>query len=268
MTKFIAAMDHSGGSTGTVLDRYEAVWNEDNKMKLVNDMRLRMINSPDFTSDNIWGAILYSNSFSRGLHKVLNDKGIMTFLKIDSGCDENGLLKQFPVKQMIEFANQHSVGAYGTKMRSIIKGQQWIKAIVQQQFNIAATVAQAGLMPIVEPEIPIESENKSDLEISLLGELNNALDEYDYKCILKLTPPDNPDTYFSLTKHPKVHKVVFLSGGYTTEEACKRLKLNQDTTASFSRALSEGLYADQTDEEFNERISNNIKLICEASSEV
>ena len=263
--RFIAAMDHSGGSTGGVLDRYQAPWNEHNKMETVHAMRLRMVNSPDFNDKNIWGAILYQDTVTRGMVNILDEKGIDTFLKIDSGCDEDGTLKQFPVKQMLEFAT-NGIGPkiYGTKMRSIVYGTGMIHPVLKQQFTLARTICDYGLVPIIEPEVPIDHPIKGEVEDALMYHLQDFLDEFPGKCILKLTPPEVPNLYHNLTVFPNVERVVFLSGGYSTAEACNKLGLNDNVTASFSRALSEGLYAHQTTEEFNTQISNNIRMIKEA----
>jgi len=265
MSKFIAAMDHSGGSTGGVLERYGCEYTEDNKMDLVHEMRLRMINSPKFTSDNIWAAILYKDSVERGAVDVLATKGIHSILKVDSGCHMNGLLKDFPLDDMIDYAL--AKGCTGTKMRSIIKTPNIMNAVLDQQFELATVISAAGLMPIVEPEIPIEHEMKTMIEEMIARELQNRLDRFEGKCILKLTLPETPNLYLRLSQHPNVDKVVGLSGGYSTVEACNRLALQENMTASFSRALSEGLFAHQTDEEFEDRISSNIKMIVEAGNE-
>ena len=264
--RFIAAMDHSGGSTGGVLERYGQEYTEANKMEKVHAMRLRMVNSPDFNDSNIWAAILYQDTVTRGMVNVLDEKGIDTFLKIDSGCDEDGTLKQFPVKQMLEFAT-NGIGPriYGTKMRSIVKGVGMVHPVLKQQFTLARTIWDYGLVPIIEPEVPIDNPIKAKVESALMFHLQEFLDEFPGKCILKLTPPEVPNLYHNLTVFPNVERVVFLSGGYSTNEACNRLGLNDDVTASFSRALSEGLRYDLTDEEFNATISSNIKQITEAS---
>tara|TARA_R110000822_G_scaffold36470_2_gene102614 strand:- start:444 stop:1265 length:822 start_codon:yes stop_codon:yes gene_type:complete len=273
MSMFIAAMDHSGGSTGGVLDRYQAPYTESNKMETVHAMRLRMVSSPDFNDKNIWGAILYQDTVTRGMVNILDDMGIESFLKIDSGCEESGMLKQFPVKQMLEFAtstdkNGASIGAkiYGTKMRSIVHSIGMVDPVLKQQFTLARTISEYGLVPIIEPEVPIDHPDKELIEDELFKLLEKYLQGKDFKVILKLTPPEIPNLYFNLTTKPNVERVVFLSGGYSTDEACYRLGLNYGVSASFSRALSEGLYADQTTEEFNEQISKNINMITKASS--
>jgi len=262
--KFIAAMDHSGGSTGSVLVRYGVEYTEDTKMDLVHDMRLRMINSPDFIHKNIWAAILYRDSVDRGAVKNLNAKGIEAFLKIDSGCEDDGTLKVFNLDEMIMYALTHN--CYGTKMRSIVKTEQILKTILDQQFEYAEKIYAEDLIPIVEPEVPIDHPKKAELEVILEDELYRSLEKFKGRCILKLTLPETANLYTSLINHPHVEKVVGLSGGYTTNEACKRLTKNSNMGASFSRGLSEGLFFNQTEEEFNEAISKNIKMISEASS--
>jgi fructose-bisphosphate aldolase class I len=262
--KFIAAMDHSGGSTGSVLERYGVEYTEDTKMDLVHDMRLRMINSPNFIHKNIWAAILYKDSVDRGAVKELNSKGIEAFLKIDSGCENDGTLKVFNLNDMIMYALTHN--CYGTKMRSIVKTEQILKTILDQQFEYAEKIYAEGLLPIVEPEVPIDHPKKAELEVILEDELYRSLQNFKGRCILKLTLPETPNLYASLIEHPSVDKVVGLSGGYTTNEACARLTKNSNMGASFSRGLSEGLFFNQTEEEFNKAISKNIKMISEASS--
>jgi|TARA_R110000851_G_scaffold22493_2_gene66481 fructose-bisphosphate aldolase class I len=259
MSKFIAAMDHSGGSTGGVLERYGQEYTEADKMDKVHAMRMRMISTPSFNSKNIWASILYKDSVDRGLAVILNAKDIQPYLKIDSGCNEDGTLKQFPVKQMIEYAIKHE--CRGTKMRSIIKDESMIVPVLLQQFALARVIHSNKLMPIIEPEIPIDHPKKRSLEIMLKEQLANYLATYDGECILKLTLPDIKDLYLELTTYKQCHSIVGLSGGYSTEEACKRLSNNPCMSASFSRALSEGLFANQTEAEFENRIGENISLI-------
>jgi fructose-bisphosphate aldolase, class I len=261
--RFIAAMDHSGGSTGGVLERYKQEYEEEDKMDKVHEMRLRMLNCPDFNSDNIWAAILYQDTVKRGMVSILKTKNIAAFLKVDSGLMPDGTLKQFPVKQMIELAKFHD--CYGTKMRSVVKSRAMIDKVLDQQFTIAKTISDAGLMPIIEPEVPIDHVNKEMVESQLKWELYEHLDLCSHKVILKLTPPEKSNLYHDLTKHRNVEKIVFLSGGYETLEACNRLSLNHDVTASFSRALTEGLFHHQTIFEFNHKLGDNIKNITEAS---
>ena len=269
MSKFIAAMDNSGGSAGGVLDLYEQEWTEENKMERIHEFRLRMINSPNFNSDNILAAIVYKDSVERGVVDVLKDKGIDTFLKIDSGIKEDGTLKQFPISAILNYAKEN--GCTGTKMRSVIDcnmdtAHEQIQAIVDQQFVLANLIHNVGLMPIIEPEISIRHSAKAELELILRGKLLTALEAYEGKCILKLTLPEQPNFYKDL-QLPNVHKIVGLSGGYNTAEACDRLSNNNCMIASFSRALAEGLKYNVTDDDLNAIINNNIKMIAEASNE-
>jgi fructose-bisphosphate aldolase class I len=255
-------MDHSGGSTGGVLERYGQKFNEDNKMDLVHQMRLRMVNSPEFNHDNIWGAILYTDSVDRGLGHKINNKAIRSFLKIDKGCEPNGYLKYFRVDDMIKYALDHE--CFGTKMRSIVTSADVLEMILLQQFALAMPISEAGLIPIIEPEVPIDHPEKEKLESLLEPALHRHLDTFAGKCILKLTLPEKNNLYNSLTRHVSVDRVVALSGGYSTSEACSRLTNQNNITASFSRALSEGLFYNQSDDEFNVHISKNISDICKA----
>tara|TARA_B110000858_G_C17650305_1_gene402345 strand:- start:50 stop:844 length:795 start_codon:yes stop_codon:yes gene_type:complete len=264
MSKFIAAMDHSGGSTGGVLDRYQVPWNEHNKMETVHAMRLRMVNSVGFNSDNIWGAILYQDTVERGMVPILRKKGITPFLKVDNGCEENGTLKPFSVTAMCSYARANRI--VGTKMRSIITELDLIETVVAQQFKLAQAIAHEGLIPIIEPEIPIDHPWKAAMEKVLVIKLATHLSTFEKKVILKLTLPEKTDQYGSLLMYNNVAKIVGLSGGYSTAEACKRLSNHKSMSASFSRALSEGLFADQSKGEFDAKLLKNISMIKEASS--
>ena len=263
MSRFIAAMDHSGGSTGGVLKRYGQAYTEEDKMDKVHDMRLRMVSSPDFNNDSIWAAILYRDTVDRGMVPILRQKGIQAYLKVDSGCADDGTLKDFDISEMVNFAVAN--GCTGTKMRSICHSAH-VDEVLDQQFDLASKIYAWELMPIVEPEVPIDHEHKQGVEVALLHGLKKRLDTFKGKCILKLTLPEQPNMYHDVINHPKVHKVVGLSGGYDTQEACRRLAQNDNMTASFSRALSEGLFHHQTDVEFDMTMSMNIKDIVEAST--
>ena len=264
MSRFIAAMDHSGGSTGGVLDRYQVPWTEHDKMETVHAMRLRMVNSVGFNSDNIWGAILYKDTVERGMVPILRKKGITPFLKIDNGCEENGTLKPFSVTAMCAYARDN--GIVGTKMRSIITEPDLIETVVAQQFKLAQAIAYEGLIPIIEPEIPIDHPLKAAMEKVLVTKLATHLSTFDKKIILKLTLPEETDQYGSLLMYNNVAKIVGLSGGYSTAEACKRLSNHKSMSASFSRALTEGLFSDQSKSEFDAKFLKNITKIKEASS--
>lgn len=280
MNKFIAAMDNSGGSAGGVLDLYGQEWNEENKMERIHEFRMRQINSPAFNSDNIWAGIVYKDSVDRGIVDALKAKGIETYLKIDSGVKEDGTLKDFDVATMALYAANN--GCTGTKMRSLFHTitedtKERSIEVVSQQLFIAQTIIDAGLTPIVEPEIDINMEEEIDtdqgmakisLERWLEHILYERLEQMRGQVILKLTIPhiENKNLYSRLANHPNVKKVVALSGGYSTEEACKRLKQVPCMSASFSRALAEGLKYQMTDDEFHARIEQNILEIVEASS--
>jgi fructose-bisphosphate aldolase class I len=259
---FIAAMDHSGGSTGGVLERYKQEYTEENKMEHVHAMRMRMVSSPDFNRDNIWAAILYQDTVERGMVPILTELSIEAYLKIDSGCESDGTLKEFDVTAMKQYAIEN--GCTGTKMRSIVKDIHMVNAVLEQQFKLAEKIYCWELMPIVEPEVPIEHPRKGDIEQVLVAYLKSKLDTFNGKCILKLTLPEVPNLYRDLMDHPNVHKIVGLSGGYNTQEACRRLTQNEGMTASFSRALSESLFAHQSDDEFDMTMSINIAHIVEA----
>ena len=262
MSRFIAALDQSGGSTPSTLERYGVQYTEDNMMDKIHDMRLRIVNSPAFDDSNISAAILFKDSVTRGMVNILDEKGIDTFLKVDLGCEEDGTMKPFPVKETLDWAT-NGIGPkiYGTKMRSIVHGVGMVHPVLKQQFTLARTIYEYGLVPIIEPEVPIDHPIKGEVEDALMFHLQEFLDEFPGKCILKLTPPETPNLYHNLTVFPNVERVVFLSGGYTTAEACNRLGLNDNVTASFSRALSEGLLHSQTDAEFDARLSQNIQMI-------
>ena len=262
--KFIAAMDHSGGSTGGVLDRYEQTYTEETKMDLIHDMRTRMINAPSFNGDNIWGTILYKDTVLRGVSATLLEKEIVSFLKVDSGVIFSGMLKPFNLGEMINIAKEHR--CVGTKMRSIVYSKDVLEPIVKEQFELAKKIFDNGLIPIIEPEIPIDHMNKSELETMLDASMKAHLGRFKGQCILKLTLPEINGLYSDYSNHPKVVKVVALSGGYSTETACKRLSEQPAMGASFSRALSENLYANQRDVDFNASLAWNIKRISEACS--
>lgn len=258
-------MDNSGGSAGGVLDTYAQEWNDQDKMEKIHAFRLRMMAAEKFNSDNIWGCILYKDSVDRGAVPHLSEMGINSILKVDSGCNADGTLKDFDLAYMIAYALDND--CYGTKMRSVVHKQEDLPAIVAQQFDLGQQIADAGLMPIIEPEVPITHENshKNDIEVQLLELLEQHLETFMGKCILKLTLPEQPKLYDDLINREAVHWLVALSGGYTLDECCSRLRQNI-MGASFSRALSEGLLFHQTDAEFNEKINNNIERIVEAST--
>lgn len=279
---FIAALDQSGGSTPKALKNYgvleEAYSNEDEMFDLVHEMRTRIITSPAFDSAYILGAILFEQTMERqieGLYTadyLAEKKGIVPFLKVDKGLDElsNGVQLMKPIDDLEETlrrANERHI--FGTKMRSVIKEAhpKGIKAVVNQQFEVAKQIIAAGLVPIIEPEVDIYSQDKEKSEALLKAELIhhlNDLPETDH-VMLKLSIPTIPNTYKELTQHPRVVRVVALSGGYSREEANEKLKENEGLIASFSRALSEDLNVNQTDEAFNTALKKAVSTIYEAS---
>ena len=263
MSKFIAAMDNSGGSAGGVLDLYGQDWNDDNKMQRIHEYRLRMINAPEFTNDKIWAGIVYVDSVHRGVVDALGKKGIETYLKIDSGCEANGTLKQFLVDEMLSIATKS--GCTGTKMRSVVKDINDINEILDQQFELADKIIAAGLTPIVEPEVPIEHINKESVEAVLYYGIAERLDDLKGQCILKLTLPEKPNFYDAFLDHNNVKDVVALSGGYSLEE-CERRLATQGMGASFSRALAEDLQYSMSANDFNNTIGRNINRISKAVS--
>ncbi len=260
---FIAAMDNSGGSAGGVLDAYGQDWTEEDKMEKVHAFRMRMIDSETFNSENIDSAILYKDSVSRGAVPVLKEKGIRAILKIDNGLKENGLLKDFDIDEILNFAVEH--GCFGTKMRSVVHSVDMIDDILKQQFEMAEIIYSRKLLPIVEPEIDINNPSKQIIEDALFNGLKDHLHKMKGRCILKLTIPDTPNTYLPLLDIRSLTRLVGLSGGYSTEQACLKLSFNRHMQASFSRALSEGLAYQDPDPYFETAISKNISIIKDAS---
>ena len=279
---FIAALDQSGGSTPKALALYgikEGAWsNEDEMFTIVHEMRTRMITSPAFNGERIIGAILFENTMDRDIHGqpagnyLWNVKGVVPFLKVDKGLDaeQEGVQLMKPIPELATLLEKaKSKRIFGTKMRSFIKqaNAAGIKAIVDQQFELAAQIIAAGLMPIVEPEIDIHCPEKAKaedlLKAAILGKLNEL--PQGQMVVLKLTLPEQPNFYSDLVKHPKVLRVVALSGGYSRDEANNRLRRNHGVVASFSRALAEGLSAQQSTAEFNATLDKSIQSIFEAS---
>ena len=278
---FIAALDQSGGSTPKALKDYgvtEDQYNsEDEMFNLVHDMRTRIVASPAFTSDKIVGAILFEQTMDRTVDgkytgDYLADKGIVPFLKVDKGLDEQKdgvqLMKPMPeLDSLLSRANERNI--FGTKMRSNILelNKDGIDLVVKQQFDVAKQIIAAGLVPIIEPEVNINAENKADIEAyladSILTELNKLND--DQLVMLKLTIPTNPNQYKTLINHQNVVRVVALSGGYSREAANNLLKANDGLIASFSRALINDLNVNQSDEEFDRILGETIDSIYDAS---
>jgi fructose-bisphosphate aldolase class I len=279
---FIAALDQSGGSTPKALKLYgldeSAYSNEKEMMDLVHQMRTRIVSSPAFNGDRVVGAILFEATMDREFNGqpaaeyLWKTKQVVPFLKIDKGLAEeaNGvqLMKPIPgLDALLERAK--AKGIFGTKERSVIKqnNPEGIKAIVQQQFDLAKQVLSHGLVPIVEPEVDIKCPDKKGAEENLKKEILAQLDQLpeNQQVMLKLTIPDVDNLYLDLVKHPRVLKVVALSGGYTREESNRRLAKQNGVIASFSRALTEGLTAQQSDAEFNAALDAAIQSIYEAS---
>jgi fructose-bisphosphate aldolase class I len=278
---FIAALDQSGGSTPKALKLYGVEENtysgEQQMMDLVHQMRSRIVTSPVFTGQRIAGAILFEATMDREFGgkpaaDYLWSKQVVPFLKIDKGlADEvNGvqLMKPMPTLDAL-LVKAKSKGIFGTKERSVIKlnNPEGIKAVVAQQFEVAKQVLSHGLIPIVEPEVDIKNPDKKGSEENLKKEILAQLDKLpaDKQVMLKLTIPDVDNLYADLVKHPRVLKVVALSGGYSRDEANKRLARQNGMIASFSRALSEGLTAQQSDAEFNKSLDTAIESIYQAS---
>src|SRR5215813_3413645 len=280
---FIAALDQSGGSTPGALKSYgikENAWsNEDEMFAIVHQMRTRIITSASFTGERIIGAILFENTMDRDIKGqptadyLWNVTRVVPFLKVDKGLDaeKNGvqLMKSMPtLGGLLQKAKSKRI--FGTKMRSVIKQADTagIKNIVNQQFELAAQIIAAGLMPIVEPEVDIHCPEKVRaeelLKAAILEKLNQLL--AGQLVMLKLTLPEQDNFYADFVNHPKVLRVVALSGGYSREEANNRLRRNHGIAASFSRALAEGLSAQQSDAEFNNMLDKSIQNIFDASN--
>lgn len=280
---FIAALDQSGGSTPKALKLYgveETEYNGEAEMfDLIHAMRSRIIQSPVFTSERILGAILFEMTMNRKIdgkgsaEYLWQNKQILPFLKIDNGlADEiNGAQIMKPIPELssrLESAKSH--GVFGTKMRSVIKlaNKTGVADVVRQQFEIGKEIVSAGLVPIIEPEVDIKSPEKSAAEVILKAEILAQLDSLNSEqdVMLKLTLPNESGFFDALVKHPRVIRVVALSGGYSREEANKQLARNRGVIASFSRALTEGLSAKQTESQFNGALDAAIQSIFEASN--
>ena len=279
---FIAALDQSGGSTPTALLQYgiskDSYYNDDAMFNLVHEMRTRIITNTAFSSEHILGAILFENTMDRKIFDkftadfLWENKGVVTFLKIDKGLSEleNGvqLMKDIPnLKELLKRAAFKNI--FGTKMRSVIKqaNPEGIRKLVEQQFDIGKKIVEAGLVPIIEPEVDIHSADKEKSEKLLKHEILSQLSALDkeVKVMLKLSIPTQDNFYKELMDNPHVLRVVALSGGYTRSEANENLSHNHGLIASFSRALSQGLSAKRTDKEFSLMLSNSIRAIYEAS---
>ena len=280
---FIAALDQSGGSTPGALRLYgikEGAWsNEAEMFALVHQMRKRIITSPSFNGERIIGAILFEDTMDRDIESLAtadylwNVKQVVPFLKVDQGlaAEQDGvqLMKPMPALAAL-LTKARAKRIFGTKMRSVIKGANpaGIKKIVDQQFELGEQILAAGLLPIVEPEVDIHSRDKARseelLKAAILEKLNRLTT--DQFVMLKLTLPEQDDLYFDLIRHPRVVRVVALSGGYSQEDADNRLRKDHGMVASFSRALLEGLTAQQTDAEFNSVLEKSIQRVFDASN--
>ena len=279
---FIAAMDQSGGSSKKTLANYgvdeSSITSDEVMFNYIHEMRSRIISNDAFNSDSIIGAILFYDTMKRdidGINTVeyLKNKGIYAFLKIDVGledeCDGVRILKDIPALDEV-LDEAVSYGVIGTKMRSVINeyNEYGIKKVVEQQFKLARLIIAKGLIPIIEPEVSIDAKNKKIIESFLRQELLKnlyKLKKEDY-VIIKLTLPDVPNYYNPLLTPKNVLRLVALSGGYSREVACSKLKENKKMIASFSRALLEGLNVGQSDEEFSDVLSKSIKEIYKAST--
>jgi fructose-bisphosphate aldolase class I len=280
---FIAALDQSGGSTPGALRAYgikDDAWSGDAQMlDVVHQMRTRIMTSPAFNGERILGAILFENTMDRTIEGqptadyLWNVKRIVPFLKVDKGlAPESGgvqLMKAMPdLAALLDKANAKHI--FGTKMRSVVKQASGpgIKDIVSQQFEVGRQISAAGLVPILEPEVDIHCPEKAKAEELLTAAILEHLDTLPagQLIMLKLTLPDTDDLYAPLVRHPKVARVVALSGGYSRDEGNRRLARNHGVVASFSRALVEGLSAQQSDAEFNRLLNASIQSIFEASS--
>ncbi|CAA0123816.1 Fructose-bisphosphate aldolase class 1 [Mycolicibacterium vanbaalenii] len=279
---FIAALDQSGGSTPKALKLYgiaeDAFSNNEQMFDLVHQMRTRIITSPSFDGDRVLGAILFEDTMDREIEGrstsdyLWNVKHVVPFLKVDKGlaAEENGAAVMKPIPGLDDLlARARDKGVFGTKMRSVIKlPGAGLAAVVDQQFEIGRQILAAGLVPIIEPEVDIHSPEKGKAEEQLKAALLNGVDGLadDQAVMLKLTLPDVDNLYRELVDHPKVLRVVALSGGYSRDDACDKLSRNQGVIASFSRALTEGLTAQQSDEEFNATLDAAIASIAKASN--
>jgi fructose-bisphosphate aldolase, class I len=279
---FIAALDQSGGSTPKALKLYgiseDAYHNDEQMFDLIHQMRERLMSSPSFSGDKILATILFEQTMDRAINGedtaafLWKQKHIVPFVKVDQGLAdaENGVQLMKPMTKLDSLLERAgALGIFGTKMRSFIQepNEDGISTIVDQQFDYAHKIAERGLMPIIEPEVSIKSPDKPTADRLLVEKLKSKLDKLadDGQVMLKLTLPDENNLYAPLIEHPRVLRVVALSGGYTLAESCTILARNHRLIASFSRALTEGLTIDQTDAEFDEKLAANIDEIYTAS---
>ena len=279
---FIAALDQSGGSTPKALKGYgieEDAWsNEEEMFRLIHEMRSRIITSPAFSGDKVIGAILFERTMDgevdgKPTPQALIDRGVVPFIKIDKGLEEetNGVQMMKPIPGLDKLlARAKGLGVFGTKERSVINSanREGIAAIVAQQIEVGQQVLAAGLVPILEPEINIKSADRSESDQILLDELSRQLSGMPgtEKVMLKLSLPVKPGLFDPLVDHPRVLRVVALSGGYNRPEACAELAKNRGIVASFSRALLEDLRSQMSDEEFNASLASAIDDIYRGST--
>lgn len=278
---FIAALDQSGGSTPKALAGYgigeDAFSNDDEMFGLIHKMRSRIITAPSFGNGKIIGAILFEKTMNgqadgKPVPTLLWERGVVPFLKVDKGLadEENGVQLMKPIPDLDDQCKAAvAKGMFGTKMRSVINkaNAEGIAANVAQQFAFGKQILGHGLVPMIEPEVNIKSDERADCDRILLGELIRHLDalEADQRVMLKLSIPVEPNLYKPLIDHPKVVRLVALSGGYSTEEACAELAKNNGMIASFSRGLLQDLRVSQTDEEFDAVLGGAIDQIYRAS---
>jgi fructose-bisphosphate aldolase, class I len=280
---FIAALDQSGGSTPKALKGYgveEGAWsNEEEMFGLIHQMRSRIITSPAFSGDKVIGAILFERTMDgeidgKPVPQVLKERGVVPFIKIDKGleAEANGVQLMKPMPELDALLDRaRGLGVFGTKERSVINlaNREGIAALVAQQFEVARQVLAAGLVPIIEPEVNIKSPERAEADRILLEELTNALDALpgDDRVMLKLSIPAEPGLFDPLVDHPRVLRVVALSGGFARPEACAELAKNRGMIASFSRALLEDLRHGMSDAEFDAALGSAIDDIHRASTE-
>lgn len=280
---FIAALDQSGGSSPKALKGYgieEGAWSSDEEMfGLIHKMRTRIITSPAFAGDKVIGAILFERTMDgdvdgRPVPEVLKERGVVPFIKIDKGleAEANGVQLMKPMPELDALLTRSKkLGMFGTKERSVINlaNREGIAAIVRQQFDVARQVLAAGLVPIIEPEVNIKSPERAEADRILLDEILAALDALpgDDKVMLKLSLPAEPGLFQPLVEHPRVLRVVALSGGYSRPDACRELAKNPGMIASFSRALLEDLRDQMSEDEFDDALGKAIDEIYEASTE-
>ncbi len=279
---FIAALDQSGGSTPKALRQYgieEGAWSTDEEMYgLIHEMRARIIKSPAFSGEKVIGAILFERTMDAAIDGIptaeylWTKRGVVPFLKVDKGLEagKDGVQLMKPITGLDALLERAvSKGIFGTKMRSVIDAANpsGIAAIVEQQFEVGKQILSHGLMPIVEPEVTISIADKAEAEEILRTEILKHLDALpaNLQVMLKLTLPAKANFYKPLVDHPRVMRVVALSGGYSREDACRKLAENAGIIASFSRALTEGLSAQQSDAEFDKVLGHTVEAVCEAS---